>query len=198
VTKNEVERSIFEDISPTKSIQLGDISLIFNINEDPFPEIMLDWVDYLSDCTSITLDTPIKQFLLSIPYALFEKLINYYTEFFNEWSIDIHKHMKDIINEYTSKSYWRICSKAGINNVLKFNKRLNYAQNIWVLYNDSEDLKEKNKLIFDTFEVLQPWLNYDLWKSIDDKDKNTRVNKLYDQQISQFEGNNDLDEITIR
>ena len=195
MSQQEIENAIFNGDLPKKTFNISGISFTFIINEEQVPYILEEWVEFFENCLFITgRDT--RPFLLSLPHPIFILLIKYYNKFHKDWLASVENYIEKIMGDPGSKTIWKVCKKVSADKVLKINNnKLNTAQYYWAMHNIHHDESEQSDLITNIFNALKPWLDFDLWKAQSDNDTNTRVNRLYDDQIARFEGT--LDEIVM-
>jgi hypothetical protein len=92
---------------------------------------------------------------------------------------------------------WQVGKSTSVEKVIPIRNQLNMAQYYWAGFNVIKDSSEKTELISSVFDMLKPWLDKDLWKALEDNEENstpnTRINRLYDDQVKAYEEN--MDEI---
>jgi len=211
LSKQEIEKAIFEGVYPTRTIKIPPLTLILVINDKTsLPRNIEDWLNFFENACFIPGFQDSRVFLREVPFSFFEKLVREYIELYNNWMLSILLHMSEIVDEPSSKMTWCVFTKAPANKVLSIGNRLNAAQYYWIVFNTIEDKKDLSTLITDLFEAAKPWLNTELWSRVKDAESGEgsgRLNRFYEDQIRKFdekaglvrprEENEDVDIITM-
>jgi hypothetical protein len=64
----------------------------------------------------------------------------------------------------------------------------NIFQRNWILYQSTKDKEEQVKMVSDTIKILQPWLNFDLYKAMKNSETETRQNSFLESYELSEEG----------
>lgn len=119
---------------------------------------------------------------LSLP--LFNKLLQKFIEVQQDFDKHIQKILPQFISEVESRALWKLYKNCPTDTIVeRRDGRLNNTQRQWILLNTAEDQKDRVTLIKDVFEMLQPWLDKELYKAIKDKESSDaaeRTNVFYD------------------
>jgi hypothetical protein len=127
-------------------------------------------------------------------------LMESFSKGLREWYDYTNSEMLKFCERPYSKVQWSI---AKLDSRMLFSKYpLSYVQTIWVAVNSGVDKKEHYDTIRNFQEGLMPWLNLNMWREMEKKKKNTRVNTDYEEAHRKMveeanpETNEDLDIIT--
>lgn len=209
LSSREIEKAIFEGIYPTYTINIGPLTLIFVINDGTnLPKSVEDWFNFFANACFIPGFKDSRVFLREIPFTFFDKLVQKYIKFYNNWMLSVLLYMPQIIISDKSKMAWRVFTQAPIEKVLPVGDRLNTAQYYWVVFNTVEDQKDRTGIITNLFEAVKPWLNTELWNRMEEAKagkEQGRVNRFYEEKIRKFDEqaglcksqNNDIDDDTV-
>jgi hypothetical protein len=204
LTRKEIERSIFDDTYPTRIFKIHNLNFIYVISERTFPTTLDGWLSFFNYSLIIPGADNSYDILSKIPLPLFYCLIQGYKFFYQDWFMSISKHILDIVKDSRSRTTWSVCQNTSIDKVIPVHNKLNTAQYFWVALNANTSIEQRNKLIYDVFEMLKPWLNIELWQDIhknDDDDKNipkgARLNRNEEQDVQEYLKSLDVDEISV-
>lgn len=101
-----------------------------------------------------------------------------------KWREFIQNEMEKFCSTNTSIMNWQVVRHGGMNMI--FDKKISYEQKLWVTFNSLNDTSRWMDIVKDVRESLLPWLDYKLWNTIKEKEKNTRTNVAYDAQRKQM------------
>lgn len=206
-SKEQVKTAIFENILPTitiKPFKKVDWSLTLRIDEKLFPQTLEECVKLLASVLIIPNKSEEEKevFLRSLNFFVVDKIFEKYTKVYNEWIKGLNKIVEDIVeNDVQSKFLWEVSKSSGIDKVLNSSK-YNNAQLLWIFYNSVKSDKDKNKyvieLIKNVFEMLQPWLDKELYDRVKQSEENTRENVLFDEKTQEYlESQDDGDSVEM-
>jgi hypothetical protein len=186
----------------TRIPSLRDVSVTFSLKE---PSKEIDFRDSLSILSSAVTKyndklVADKTIFRSLPGWVLLVLLNSYSNGLKQWYKYLNTEMRKFCENSYSKIQWELVK---LDPKLVFKEYpLTYTQMIWIGFNSSADKKEHYDLIKNFQEGLMPWLNIDLWREIEKKKKNTRINVDYEEQHKKLieeatpEKNDDLDVVT--
>jgi len=206
-SKEEVKNAIFENILPIitiKPFKKVDWSLTLKIDEKPFPQTLEECVKLLASVLIIPNKSEEEKeaFLKSLNFFVVDKIFEKYTKVYNEWIKGLNKIVEDIVeNDVQSKFLWEVSKSSGIDKVLNSSK-YNNAQLLWIFYNSVKSDKDKNKyiieLIKNVFEMLQPWLDKELYDRVKQSEESTRENVLFDEKTQEYLESQDDDGDSVK
>jgi hypothetical protein len=205
LTRKEIERSIFDGTYPTRIFKIQNLNFIYVISERTFPTTLDGWLTFFSHAIVIPGVEDSYEILSNLPLHLFYCLIQGYKLFYRDWFESISHHILIIVRDSRSRTTWSVCQHTSIDKVIPVHERLNTAQYFWVALNANTSVEQRNKMIHDIFEMLQPWLNMELWQHLrknDDNDEttSTRVNRNEEQDLQEYLSSipeEDVDEISV-
>jgi len=194
-SKEEVKKAIFENILPTikiKPFKKVDWFLTLRIEEKSFPQTLEECVKLLASVLVIPNKSEEEKetFLKSLNCFVVDRIFEKYTKVYNDWIKELNKIVEDIVeNDVQSKFLWEVSKSSGIDKVLNSSK-YNNAQLLWIFYNSVRNIKDKNKytteLIKNVFEMLQPWLDKELYARVKESEESTRENVLFDEKTQEY------------
>lgn len=190
LSQQEIEAAIFEGTYPTKIVKIEDIDSVFVIYDRKIPATVLGWLDFFRDAIYIPGIKDSTIYLQTLPLPAFHFLIRKYKSFYDTWVTSVTTHAPKIVHTNKSRVTWLACKHVNVDQVIPVQDRLNIAQYFWVILCEAEDTNTRNQLILDVFEMVKPWLDKELWQHIQEKEgegENTRINRLYEEQIAEFE-----------
>jgi hypothetical protein len=118
------------------------------------------------------------------PWSIGE-LMKCYTKHTSGWQRYFVEELGKFCEEGTSRFYWALLQKAGLEEV--FVKRpLSLEQQLWVSVQDGQIQKEQNTFTIALRDSLLPWLNPKMWQEMQDRKEKTRTNEAYDVQRKQM------------
>ena len=194
-SKEQVRITIFENILPTikvKPFKKVNWFLTLQIVEGSFPKTLEECVKLLASVLVIPNKSEEEKetFLKSLSCFVIDTIFEKYTKVYNDWIKNLNKIVGDIVeNDVQSKFLWEVSKSSSIDKVLNSSK-YNNAQLLWIFYNSVRNIKDKNKytteLIKNVFEMLQPWLDKELYARVKESEESTRENVLFDEKTQEY------------
>ena len=160
---------------PTKEIVVKDVPCTFIFTENtPIVEDLSDLVTFVEQVV-IT-----KQNIKTLPTNLVSKIFQKYIEYHQEVSEHLATNLREYVKLPESRELWTVFKVTRPELVLTVRGQLNVVQQKWVVLNSLRDREERNELFMEVFKQLRPWLNFELYKAIEDKEKDGRENAFFD------------------
>jgi hypothetical protein len=126
-----------------------------------------------------------EKMLHTLPPWCITALLQTYTTHATKWQAYFIEELHNFCKEGTSRFYWSLLQKAGIEEV--FSKRpLSLEQQLWISIQDNQIKKEENAFLIALRDSLLPWLNPKMWQEIQEKKEKTRSNIAYEEQRKQM------------
>jgi hypothetical protein len=123
--------------------------------------------------------------LQTLPPWCITSLLKGYTKYIAEWQKYFTEEIHNFCKEGTSRFYWTVLQKAGVEEV--FSKRpLSLEQQLWISVQDSQIQRESNAFMIALRDSILPWLNPKMWQEIQEKKEKTRTNIDYEEQRKQM------------
>lgn len=207
LNKDQIKLAIFENKMPSKvfkPFRKLDWIVTFCIVEKSPPKTLEESVELLTEALIIPKKAFKEKelFLKSLSGGVIDILFDKYLDFYKEWIESLNDIVKDIVeNDTQSKFEWEISKSIGIDKVLHTSE-YNNAQLLWIFYNIMKEKKDKNehinKLIENVFEMLKPWLDWELYTKMEQAETDTRENVLFEEKTQEYlEGTGDTIEEEI-
>lgn len=169
---------VFSLIPPSNPIETLDKSIIY-FNKKPIPKSL--------------------NIIYNLPVWVIDLLWKEYEKYLALWYDYLQNNIKEFVEEdMNSNVQWVVFKET--NSRFLFKEDLTFEQRLWIFVNHQKDEKNQVKLIENVRESLLPWMNYDLWSSVEKNKKGTKQNVDYEKQRRQmvegsFGKEDELDEI---
>lgn len=203
---DDIIRSVFDGTHPTYvcypfssflgNESISSIPVVFRIvvqSEKTTPIDLLASVIERAGKKKPTYDT-----LNKLPMFFIARLLEAYKKILEEWVDYIYNQLPEVCeNNHISHYQWRLFSALGVSQVFGTDK-LSYEQKLWIIHNKHDDEKIQMQSMIDLRDSVLPWLNPQLWTSMQTRKKSVRKNVKYEQQRKKLmEGSlEDLDIVT--
>lgn len=132
----------------------------------------------------------------NISLTLTPFIITQFLEILKIWQNYVLENIEEFCTTEISIINWKTLQSCGITSI--FNTDLTFFQKLWISINVQKDRDFWLKTATDIREGLLPWMNYDLWSSIEKNKVNRRENIAYDEQKKAMveSGTENLDKIS--
>jgi len=174
-TYKQIYNALVKAEYPTKKVVVKDVPCTFIFVENtPAVKDLSDLTDFLEE--TIVTDIDIK----SLPTNLVGKIFQKYAEYHQETSERLATNLKKYVKLSESRELWMIFKATRPEYVFTIKGQLNIVQQKWIVLNTLKDREERNELFMEIFKQLRPWLNFELYKAIEDVETNGRENAFFD------------------
>jgi hypothetical protein len=174
----DIENALFNNINPSiisypfpfkvlKKISI-EYSIPFTIEDKLSPNYLISFISK-------------EIFLKKIPFILFPYIVKDFSNNLIAWREYIFYNLKEFCNSDISIINWKIINNGGINFIFKDNN-ITSLQKLWVSVHGNIEREFWLKIATDIKESLHPWLNFELWKKLQEKQETVRKNEDYEKQ----------------
>jgi hypothetical protein len=182
----DIENALFNNINPSvvsypfpfKSLKKISVkySIPFTIEDTLSPKSLIFFISEINNKK-----VSVEVFSKKIPFVLFPYVLKDFTKNLITWREYVFHNLKDFCNSDLSIMHWKIINSGCINFVFKDNT-IDSLQKLWISVHSNIDREFWLKTATDIKESLHPWLNFELWKSMKEKEEKARKNEDYEKQ----------------
>jgi len=177
----QLHKIIFDNEFPVESVLVHEIPLNFIFSDIVFPVNLQKRLIFLDDV--IKCQKTSQKFISFLPHTVFHEISAEYQNFQVRVGESLLNVLKDFVNTSESKGLWRIYKNSDPRCVINIvNNTLNTFQKQWIMLNANQDAKDNVTMVSNIFEMLQPWLDKELYAKMKEEAEfsSVRKNMFYD------------------